>query len=247
MRVSQTQRQRTQDSPLVVGTFSQLSIRNLTGSLGPKNQVVGRADTRSTSNGGFGGGAYNHWFQFNITSPAWIIIAKGGPRPQYIQISAYDLNLTPMQSRAIFDKDSLVATIDGEPYNPYTGHITGAASNFYNNFDPDRIDLGNNLYFPLETGSYLLCISTTRNEPLDYEVAVVIEFPTVEFFLLNEDYSSLLYEDTDESFIEADVSENFASNDLHSHSLSEWDEAWKREHQQGDPFPAALIPLATQP
>jgi len=55
MRVSQSQRQRTQDSPLVVGTFSQLSIRYLKGALGPKNQIVGRADTRFNSNGGFGG------------------------------------------------------------------------------------------------------------------------------------------------------------------------------------------------
>jgi hypothetical protein len=247
MRVSQSQRQRTQDDPLIVGTFSQLSIRNLKGSLGPKNQVVGRADTRSTSNGGFGGGTYNHWFQFNITSPAWIIVAKGGPRPKYIQVSTYDLNLVPIQARAIFDQDSIVTDVNGERRHPYTGHVMGAGSDLYNNFDPDRFDKGNNLYFPLETGSYLLCVSTTRNEPLAYEVAVVIEFPTTEFELLLEDYGYLLYEDTDESYVVADVTENFASNDLHSHSLSEWDEAWRREHPQDQPFPAVLVPLATQP
>jgi len=247
MRVSQSQRQRTQDSPLVVGTFSQLSIRYLKGALGPKNQIVGRADTRFNSNGGFGGGSYNHWFQFNITSPAWIIVAKGGIRPQYIQVSTYDLNLNPIQERAIFDADSLVSTIDGTPYNPYTGHVMSAGSNFYNNFDPNRVDLGNNLYFPLDTGSYLLCVSTTRNEPLDYEVAVVIEFPTTDFNLLTEDYSYLLYENTDPSFIVADVTENFASNDLHSHSLSEWVTAWEREHPQDQRFPAVLVPLTTQP
>lgn len=247
MRVSQSQRQRTQDDPLVVGTFSQLSVRNLKGSLGPKNQVVGRADTRYTSNGGFGGGTYNHWFQFNITSPAWIIVAKGGPRPKYIQVSAYDLNLTPIQARAIFDQDSISTQIDGVTRYPYTGHIMAAGSDFYNNFDPSRFDEGNNLYFPLDTGSYLLCVSTTRNEPLDYEVAVVIEFPTTNFEILLEDYSYLLYEDTDESYVVADITENFTSNDLHSHSLSEWDEAWRREQQQGEPFPAVLVPLATQP
>lgn len=247
MRVSQSQRQRTQDDPLVVGTFSQLSIRNLRGTLGPKNQVIGRADTRSTSNGGFGGGTYNHWFQFNITSPAWIIVAKGGPRPQYIQVSAYDLNLAPIQARSIFEEDSITTTIDGRTRSPYTGHIMAAGSDLYNNFDPNRFDKGNNLYFPLEAGSYLLCVSTTRNEPLDYEVAVVIEFPTTDFEILLEDYAYLLYEDTETSYVVADITENFSSNDLHSHSLSEWDEAWRREHPQDQPFPAVLVPLATQP
>lgn len=245
MRVSQTQRQRTQDNPLVVGTFSQLSIRSLKGSLGPKNQVIGRADTRFTSNGGFGGGTYNHWFQFNITSPAWIIVAKGGTRPEYIQVSAYDLNLIPMQSRMIFDKDSLVQTINNELYHPYTGHVMGDVSTFYNNFDPSRLDKGDSLYFPLQLGSYLLCVSTTRNEPIDYEVAVVVEFPTKEFDLVTEDYFNLLYED--DSFIVADVTENFESSDLHSHSLSDWETAWQREHPQDVPFPSVLVPLATQP
>lgn len=247
MRVSQTQRQRTQNDPLIVGTFSQLSLRNLKGALGPKNQVIGKADTRFTSNGGFGGGTYNHWFQFNITSPAWIIIAKGGPRPQYIQVSTYDLNLNPIQARSIFDQDSITQTINGDTNHPYTGHVMGNVSDFYNNFDPNRLDQGNNLYFTLQTGSYLLCVSTTRNEPLNYEVAVVIEFPTTTFDLVMEDYSYLLYEDTEESFIIADITENFASNDLHSHSLSAWEAAWQREHPQDVPFPAVLVPLTTQP
>lgn len=247
MRISQPQRQRTQDSPLVVGTFSQLALRNLKGSLGPQNKVIGRADTRYTSNGGFGGGAYNHWFQFNITSPAWLIAAKGGPRPNYIQVSAYDLNLTPIQARSILQADTVSMTQDGVTYYPYTDHGAGAPSNLYNNFDPNRLDKGNSLYFPLETGSYLFCVSTTRNEPLDYEVAVVVEFPTTNFDLVLEDYNYLLYEDVIESYVEADITENFASNDLHSHSLSDWQQAWNREHQQDDRFPAVLVPLATQP
>ena len=44
MRISQAQRQRTKENPLVLGPFSELSIRNLKGSLGPKNRVVGRSD-----------------------------------------------------------------------------------------------------------------------------------------------------------------------------------------------------------
>jgi hypothetical protein len=80
MRISQTQRQRTKETPLVLGPFDQLSIRNLTGSLGPKNKVIG---------GGYGGGTYNHWFRIDISADAWIILAKGGRNPNYINVSAY--------------------------------------------------------------------------------------------------------------------------------------------------------------
>lgn len=207
MRVSQSQRQRTHKDPLVVGTFSELSFRTLKGTLGPKNQVIGSADTRYTSNGGFGGGTYNHWFQFNILSPGWIIITKGGPRPQYIQVSAYDLNLIPIQERAIFDEDNVVTDLNGVKTYPYTGTVMGASSDLYNNFEPNRFDKSNNAYFPLETGSYLLCISTTRNELLDYEVAVTIEFPTQISDILFEDYSLILYEDLIESHVIADLNE----------------------------------------
>lgn len=247
MRISQQQRQRTKEDPLVLGTFSQLSVRCLTGTLGPKNQVIGRADTRFTSNGGFGGGTYNHWFQINLASPAWIIIAKGGPRPKYINVSAYDLNLNPIEGRSVFDADSVTETIDGSVYSPYVGHVMNKQSNLYNQFAPNRLDKGDERYYPLKTGGYLLCVSTTRNEPLNYEISFVVEFPTTTFDILLEDYAYLLYEDTDESFVIADTVDDYVENDLHVHSLSDWDEAWRREHQQGVPFPAALVPLTTQP
>ena len=222
-------------------------MRNLTGSLGPKNQVVGRSDTNFISNGGFGGGTYNHWFQINLLSPAWIIIAKGGSRPKYINVSTYDLNFNPIEGRSIFDADSVSETLDGEIYHPYVGHMMNKQSDLYNNFDPTRLDKGDERYYPLETGAYLLCISSTRNEPINYEVAFVVEFPTTTFDILLEDYAYLLYEDTQESYVIADTVADYVENDLHTHSLSEWDEAWRREHQQGVPFPAVLVPLATQP
>lgn len=247
MRVSSQQRQRTRDNPLVLGSFNQLSIRKLTGSLGPQNKVVGRADTNSTSNGGYGQGTYNNWFQINLSFPAWIIIAKGGPRPKYINVSAYDLNLNPIQGRAIFDADSVSETINGDVYHPYVGHVMAQQSDLYNNFVAGRLDKGDERYYPLEAGSYLICISTTRNEILNYEVCLVVEFPTTTFDILLEDYAYLLYEDTDESYVVADTVSDYVEVGAHSHSLSEWDEAWKREHQQGDPFPAPLVPLATQP
>jgi len=244
-RNQDVQRQRTQDNPLSMGQFSQLSLRNLKGSLGPKSQVVGRRDTNQNSNGGYGGGAYNHWFSFTITSKAWIIVAKGGPRPKYINTSVYDLNLTPIEGRGIFQDDSITVDINGEVYNPYVGHVMNAQSDLNNLFNPNRLDKGDERYYPLNSGTYLLCVSTTRNEPLDYEVGVVIEFPSGDFELLLEDFAYILLENND--FIENDHTEFYEGQDAHDHSLSEWEEAWQREHQADDRFPAFLVPLATVP
>ena len=247
MRNQSTQRQRTQKNPLNLGTFNQLSIRYLKGSLGPENKVVGRADTNSNSNGGYGGGTYNHWFKVGLMDPGWLIFAKGGQRSKYINISTYDLNLKPIESRGIFDADSVVVEENGNIYHPYVGHIMAAQSDLYNIYDPNRLDRGDQRYFPLEVGEYLLCISSTRNEPISYEVAMVVEFPDTSFFLLLEDYTYLLFEDTDPSYVIADTTENYEVIDLHDHSLSEWDTAWKREHQDSNPFPAVLVPLTTEP
>ena len=181
---SSAQRKRTQKDPLVIGTFDDLALRYLTGTLGPKNQVVGYADTNTTSNGGYGGGTYNHWFQINILSPAWIIVTKGGPRPQYIQTSFYDINFNLVQGRGIFDADSV--STDGV-YYPYLDTAMSAGSDLYNLYSRLRLDKGDERYYPLPAGNYLLCVSSTRNELLDYAVGVIIEFPATEGFLELED------------------------------------------------------------
>jgi hypothetical protein len=187
-RISPSQRQRTQKNPLVLGPFSQTALRELTGTLGPLNQVVGRADTNQYSNGGYGGGTYNHWFQINVTAPCWIITKKGGPRPNYIQVSAYDLNLAPIQGRMIFQGDSASDYFGlSTQHYPYNDHVVGAASDLYNTSNPNSIGKGNDLYFTLERGSYLICVSSTRNELLNYTLALVVEFSTTEMFLLLED------------------------------------------------------------
>ena len=188
-RVSQvSQRQRTQNNPLVLGSFDETSLRVLTGTLGPKNIVVGRADTNQYSNGGFGGGAYNHWYQINLTSPAWIITTKGGPRPNYIQVSAYDLNKNPVEGQGVFQGDSVSTTsVTDGTYYPYIDHTMGAPSDLYNTFDPNALGRGDDRYFALGVGSYLLCVSTTRNELLNYTLGLVIEISIAEMLLLLED------------------------------------------------------------
>jgi hypothetical protein len=63
----------------------------------------------------------------------------------------------------------------------------GAQSDLYNTFVPARLDRGDERYYPLEAGGYLICVSTTRNELLDYEVGLVVEFPITEMFISLED------------------------------------------------------------
>lgn len=197
-RSATSQPQRTQNNPLVLGTFTSTSLRYLHGSLGPKYQVVGRADTNTQSNGGFGGGTYNHWFQVNLTKPGWIIITKGPPRPKYIQVSAYELDKTPIQGEAIFDADSVTTTANGEVYIPYLNTVMSTQSDLYNHFSRLRLDRGDERYYPLAAGSYLICVSSTRNEPLNYEVGIVIEFSTTEgFFELEESDGGFVLQETD--------------------------------------------------
>ena len=186
-RSQETQRQRTQNNPLVLGSFDTLALKYLKGRLGPLNQVVGRADTSQLSNGGFGGGTYNHWFQVNLKRSAWIIVAKSGPRPHYIQTSVYDLNKTPIEGRGIFQADSVETDSGNRIFYPYLGTAMGAQSDLYNTFVPARLDRGDERYYPLEAGGYLICVSTTRNELLDYEVGLVVEFPITEMFISLED------------------------------------------------------------
>lgn len=248
MRVSSQQRQRTQNNPLNLGRFDETSLRYLQGTLGPENKVVGYRDTNQNSNGGFGGGTYNHWFKIQLDIPAWIIVAKGPPRPKYIQVSAYDLNKNPIEGRGVFDADSVVLNDDGTIYHPYVDHVMSAQSDLYNFYDPRRLDRGDDRYYPLNIGEYLLCVSSTRNEPLEYSVAIVIEVADPTPVILLEDYSRLLFEDTaSESFVLCDTTENYTGAETHEHSLTEWKTAWRRERQDYVPFPEVLVPLATKP
>jgi hypothetical protein len=192
-RSSVSQPQRTQNNPLNLGTFSQTSLRCLKGTLGPQWKVIGRADTNQTSNGGIGGGTFNHWFLINITSPAWIILTKGPPRPQYIQVSAYDLNKSPIQGDSIFDADSVQVVSGNEIYIPYLDTVMNTQSDLYNTFSRYRLDRGDDRYYPLSAGSYLICVSSTRNETLNYELGVVIEFPSNEVFIALEDFDGSVF------------------------------------------------------
>lgn len=301
-RSALSQPQRTQNNPLILGTFNQTAIRYLTGTLGAQYKPIGRADTSQTSNGGVGGGTYNHWFQINLADPGWIILTKGPPRPQYIQVSAYDLNKVPIKGNAIFDADSIHSSTNGSVYIPYLDTVMSCQSDLYNTYDRLRLDRGDDRYYPLNAGSYLICVSSTRNETLNYELAVVIEFPVDEAFFELEDFDgSVCLQETEidvteivgpltfditiatNSFTETsctinagvtvtinpgitwyigeripaadydnfriilEVGDNAYYDTIHDHSLSEWQNAWDREHQDTDKFPELLVPLTNRP
>jgi hypothetical protein len=245
------QANRSKANPLVLGTFSTTSLRYLKGKLGPQNKVIGYKDTNQTSNGGFGGGTYNHWFKINLSSPGWIIIAKGPPRPNYIQVSAYDLDSIPIQGQSIFDADSVSIINNNEVFHPYLGTVMKTQSDLYNQFSIFRLDRGDDRYFPLDAGSYLLCISTARNEPLDYEVGIVIDFPPTEMYIAleDEDFANYLLQETEineyQFLAEAYNEEEYFST-IHDHSLTEWKNAWRAEHQDTDKFPDLFIPLTNR-
>ncbi len=234
-----TQRQRTAQDPLLVGTFDQTSIRYLTGKLG---------GTHTPRSGGYAGGSVNHWFKFKIETAAWIILTKAGGWEKWFNVSAYDINRNPIQGRAIFDDDSITITSDGEVLNPYIGHVMSAQSDLYNNFDARRLDKGDSRYYPLKIGEYLLCVSSTLNTPFDYAVGVVVEMADPFPVLLTEDYDRLLLETTaTQDNIICDTTPNYTGAEDHEHSLTEWKTAWSRERQAYEKFPDALIPLTTKP
>jgi hypothetical protein len=182
-----SQDQRSVNNPLVLGTFSDTSLRYLRGTLKQEYKV---------QSNGYGGGTYNHWFQINLAQPGWIILTKAAlPKPQYLQISTYDLNKTPIQGQAIFDADSIEDGLNraGNVYIPYLDTMMSRQSDLYNTYSRWRLDRGDDRYYPLERGSYLICISSTRNEPLSYEVGVVIEFPPTEFEFALEDENEISF------------------------------------------------------
>jgi hypothetical protein len=118
-------------------------------------------------------------------------------------VSAYDLNKNPIEGQGIFQGDSVSTTSVTEgTYYPYIDHTMGAPSDLYNTFDPNALGRGDDRYFALGVGSYLLCVSTTRNELLNYTLGLIIEIAITEMFLLLEDLDVSFL--TQETLIDSD-------------------------------------------
>ena len=192
MRPALSQRQRNKDNPVDLGKFSTTSLRHLRGVLGPENEII---------QGGIGGGTYNAWFKLTIESPAWIILTKAEPYPHYLQISCYNLNLNPIEGRMIWDADSISVPDPESPigkYYPYFDHVMGAGSDLYNMYETQRFDRGNSLYYPLQKGSYLICISANLNQILNYNVGLVVEFNDDGPFLMRCEDDEIIFVGTED-------------------------------------------------
>jgi hypothetical protein len=215
-------------------------------------------------------------------------------------LAVYDQNRNPIQGRII----------EQEP-DAYRGNVAGAQSNLYNTFKPKRFDKGDEMFYELEPGNYLICISATRNEEFNYGVGLVIDInddreqyilteDTVLSYVLQENELnapgsepfvripsditsditldvnsaySVTYADIasgvsvqvnnnnpatggeitwvigpnlaeklpgDNDKIILDATENWIDT-LHELSLTEWKQAWARDHSQDEKFPSGVF------
>lgn len=190
-----SQRDRSLYNPLFLGKFSQTSLRLLQGTLGPRSELIGgNVPGFARFQGGYGRETYNNWFKVELTSPAWIILVKAGsvlPSENGIatrnirnttnsryKFGVYDINRIPIEGRSIIEN----------PFE-FRGQAEGNQADLYNTYNFNRQDKGDDRFFKLEAGSYLICISAVRNELFEYAAGLVIEFqqPSDDIFILTED------------------------------------------------------------
>ena len=183
--LSESQRQRSQSNPLNLGSFDQTTLRLLTGSLGMRSRLI---------KGGYGDYTYNHWFQITLPKPAWIILVKAGTElitspasatsrfdniDSRFDFAVYAQDFSPIEGRSVLQ----------EPERFY-GYVAGAQSDLYNTFNPKLDSKGNEMFYELTPGNYLVCVSAIRNEAFDYALGLVVEFAdNEENFILTEDQS----------------------------------------------------------
>ena len=193
-----SQRERSQYNPLNLGKFDRTSLRFLTSTLGMRSQII---------QGGIGNNTYNNWFQVTLEKAGWIILIKGGTvlstsnttRQNLYQdinsrvmLAVYDQNHNPIQGRII----------QQEP-DAYRGNVAGAQSDLYNNFDSNRFDKGDEMFYELEPGNYLICVSATRNEEFNYGVGLVIDInDDREQFILTEDTVEIKHTRSDYNIVD---------------------------------------------
>ena len=96
-----------------------------------------------------------------------------------VLIFLFTLDYSPIEGRSVLQ----------EPER-FFGYVAGAESDLYNTFNPKLDSQGNEMFYELTPGNYLVCVSATRNEPFDYALGLVVEFAdNEENFILTEDQS----------------------------------------------------------
>ena len=181
---STSQRQRNQFNPLNLGTFDQTSLRVLQGTLGMRSEII---------QGGYGRDTYNHWYSIKLAKKGYLLLFKAGTKlatsnlvaadvgNQYVNdrfmVAAYDQNRNPLFPLPILQQPEI-----------YFGQVAPVQGPTMNTVVPYRFEEGNELYYELQPGRYLICVSATCNELSDFGVGLAIEFPTPsEQFILLED------------------------------------------------------------
>ena len=232
-----SQRERSKNNPLNLGTFSQTSLRLLIGSLGPKSEII---------EGGYGNNTYNHWFQINLNSRAWIIAIKAGSilstesldpaknggrvEKSRFHIAFYNQNKTPIQQQYINEYGS-----------NYWRYVANSQSDLYNTTG----ETNDERFILLEKGSYLLCISAMRNEAMKYAVGLVVQFPSIGVSSLltedNQDNQETFFIQEDDNIIMLDSTEEWDILNQDS-NLIDWRAAWARENP--GQFPAFFAEYA---
>ncbi|QDP62748.1 MAG: hypothetical protein Tp158DCM1229571_62 [Prokaryotic dsDNA virus sp.] len=160
-----------------LGKFNKTSLRLLQGTLQALHEV---------QSNGYGGGNTNHCYKLVLEESAWILVVKGGKNPTYYSVTPLDGNTVPIEARYILQSD----TLDPKAFDD---QISYALSDTYNTFDPLRIDKNNELYLALKPGVYYLIVFNTRNEPLDYEIGVIVETKETFGFIQTEESEGELF------------------------------------------------------
>lgn len=309
---STSQRQRSQFNPLNLGKFDRTSLRVLTGTLGMRSEII---------RGGYGRDTYNHWYQVTLIDRGYILLFKAGTKPATANLAFPN---SSVGANPKYAADRFMIAVYNQNTNPiiplpihqqpeiYYGQVAAVQSETLNNSDPIyRFDNGNEMYFELEPGNYLICVSAVCNELIDFAVGLVLEFPSTDeqFILLeNRELAYMLQEDilsgddplrireipspisantTLDTFsaftpppctinqgvfmqvnnatvsgvpltwiikdisaspsdalndrIFLDATPNWASSEPIIHSRTEWRNAWKRDHQQDNRYPAIVF------
>ena len=111
------------------------------------------------------------------------------------EVASKEFNLNPESlnfSLPYNDRESFrdwTKTLSGETFNyyPYYDTVAATGSDLYNTYEAYRLDKGDEMYYPLPVGKYLICVSLTKNEPRPYEVGLVIEPKDDIVFIVCED------------------------------------------------------------
>lgn len=240
-----SQRSRNQSNPVDLGTFNELTIRELKGRIGAMN--TGQTKPLST-NDGTGFAFQNVWFKFKVSVPFFIIFVKPVTRDaRFIDLSFYNCN-DPTRNLAL--------PILRDPDVPfYWCHAGASNTDIYNlienEYTSNNIDKGFTSRLPLKPGEYLIKISTQRWDVFNYCQYFIIETPVEENYLMlegeEEAYILMEYSTEAEPAYLIDEIPSLGPSEIRqvrSHSPRRWEAEWTRSYTQ-KPFPSVLTNYLT--